>query len=363
MHRPHVNAPSLNFASDNTVGASRKVLDAILAANDGPDAAYGADRWTREAEERLNALFEREVASFLVPTGTAANALALASVVDPWGAVLTHHESHIAADECGAPEFYSAGAKLVGIEGTGGKLTPEALSARLQRMTPGMVHQVQAQALSITQSTECGLVYAADEVAALSATAHGRGLTVHMDGARFANAVAASNASPADITWRAGVDILSFGASKNGALAAEAVVFFDPARADELRWRRKRAGHTLSKGRLLGAQIAALLTDGHWLELARHANARAREIAEAVTAAPDLRLAWPVEANAAFIVMSEARAASLRAAGVVFHPWTAESLPPGDALKPGQLIGRFVCSFATTPEMTQALARLFMKAA
>lgn len=350
---------TLNFASDNTVGASPKVLEAILAANDGPDAAYGADRWTREAEERLSALFEREVASFLVPTGTAANALALASVVDPWGAVLTHHESHIAADECGAPEFYSAGAKLIGIEGVGGKLTTAALAARLARMTPGMVHQVQAQALSITQSTECGLVYAPDEVAALAAVAHDHAMMVHMDGARFANAVAAGTASPADLTWRAGVDILSFGASKNGALAAEAVVFFDPAQAQELRWRRKRAGHTLSKGRLLGAQIVALLGDGHWLDLARHANARAREIAEAVQAAPDLRLAWPVEANAAFVIMSGSRAASLRAAGVVFHPWSAASLPPGDTLAADELIGRFVCSFATTPEMTRALAELF----
>jgi threonine aldolase len=353
MHALH-----LNFASDNTVGASRKVLDAIIAANDGPDAAYGADRWTREAEERLSALFEREVASFLLPTGTAANALALASVVDPWGAVLTHHESHIAADECGAPEFYSAGAKLVGVDGVGGKLVPDALAARLTRMTPGMVHQVQAQALSITQSTECGLVYAPAEVAALSEVARSRGLVVHMDGARFANAAAAGNASPAEMTWRAGVDILSFGASKNGALAAEAVVFFDPARADELRWRRKRAGHTLSKGRLLGAQIAALLTDGHWLDLARHANARAAEIAAAVAASPDTRLAWPVEANAAFIIMGEARAAQLRAAGVVFHPWSAASLPADEALKPGEFIGRFVCSFATTPQMTAKLADL-----
>ena len=344
----------MNFASDNVVGASAKVMAALAEANDGSAAPYGADAWTRRAEEALSALFEREVAAALVTTGTGANALALASVTKPWGAVLTHASSHINEDEGGAPEFFTDGAKLVGIPGVGCKLTPEAVAARLADFKPGAVRHVQPQCLSITQATEDGLVYRPTEVAALAEAIRPRGLALHMDGARFANAVAALGCTPAEATWKAGVDVLSFGLTKNGGWAAEAVVFFDPARAEELVWRRKRAGHTLSKGRFIGAQFEALLAGGHWLELAAHANAMAARLAQGFVAA-GLRLAWPCEANAVFPILPAETAAGLRAAGVGFNDWTERSLPAGAPLPPQRSIGRFVCSFATRESEVDAL--------
>jgi threonine aldolase len=340
----------LNFASDNVVGACPAVMEALTRANEGPAAAYGADPWTTAAEAALATLFERPVAVALVATGTAANALALSCLVDPWGAVLTHEESHIADDEVGAPEFFCHGAKLIGLPGAGAKLTPEVVAAQLARMPAGPIRQTPPQALSITQATECGTVYTPDEIAALSAVAKGRGLTLHMDGARFANAVAALACAPADITWRVGVDVLSFGLTKNGAWAAEAVVFFDAERARTMPWRRKRGGHTLSKGRFLGAQVAALLADGHWLTLARQANAAARRLARGLTAEGGVRLAWPCAANEVFPILSDTMAAHLRAAGVVFHPWSARSLPAGQPLGPSESVYRFVCAFDAQEE-------------
>jgi threonine aldolase len=345
----------MNFASDNAAAASPRVMAHLARAQEGTAAAYGADPWTARVEARLAALFEREVAVSLLATGTAANALALACLVDPWGAVLTHEESHVAEDECGAPEFFSHGAKLVGLPGTGAKLAPATVLAQLARMPTGLVKQVQPQALSITQATECGLVYRPDEVAALTAAARTRGLAVHMDGARFANAVAALGCRPAEITWEAGVDVLTFGATKNGAWAAEAVVFFDRDRAAELPWRRKRGGHTLSKGRFLGAQFEALLEEDHWLELARTANARAARLGEGFARLADVRLGWPVEANEVFAILPDARAARWRAAGAQFHPWSPRALPPGLAPGPGETLVRFVCSFATTEAEIAAL--------
>ncbi len=255
----------MNFVSDNLAGASAPVMQAMAAANDGFAAGYGNDAWTKRVEALFAELFEREVAVFLVTTGTAANSLALASLVQPWGAVLCHHEAHVAADECGAPEFFTGGAKIVGLPGDGCKLVPDVVADQLARMRAGAVHQVQPQLLSITQATECGLVYTPAEIAALKQAILPRGLKLHMDGARFANAVAALGCTPAEITWKAGVDVLSFGGTKNGAFAAEAVIVFDPADAVEMPWRRKRAGHTLSKGRLIGAQFEGLLANRHWL--------------------------------------------------------------------------------------------------
>lgn len=351
----------MNFASDNAVGASPKVMEAIAAANHGSASAYGADPWTARVERALSELFEREVAVALVATGTAANALAIASVTRPWGAVLTHASSHINEDEGGAPEFFADGAKLVGIAGVGCKLAPDAVGARLADFVPGAVRHVQPQCLSITQATEDGLVYRPEEIAALAEAVRPRGLAVHMDGARFANAVAALGCSPAEITWRAGVDALSFGGTKNGAWAAEAVVFFDPALAGELAWRRKRGGHTLSKGRLVAAQFEALLDGGHWLDLARHANAMARRLASGFAAA-GVGLAWPCEANAVFPILPSGLAAALRRQGAVFHDWTERSLPAGIRLEAGDSIGRFVCSFATSPEQVDALLGLVSRA-
>lgn len=347
----------MNFISDNTAGASPRVMAALAAANEGPAAGYGADDWSRRVEERFRALFEREVAAFLVTTGTAANALALASLVRPWGAVLTHRESHIVEDECGAPEFFSDGAKLIELPGIGAKLTAAAVTEALDHRQPGSFHNVQPQALSITQATECGTVYTPAELRALRDASKTRGLAFHMDGARFANAVASLGCSPAEITWRAGIDVLSFGGTKNGAWAAEAVIFFDKAMAEEMTWRRKRAGQTLSKGRFLGAQFEGLLADDHWLDLARHANAQARRLSEAVASGGRARLAWPVEANEVFIILPASLHAALQAAGVRYHPWSTRSLGPENALQPGEILARFVMSFATDPaEVTRLIA-------
>lgn len=346
----------MNFVSDNLAGASAPVMQAMAAANDGFSVAYGNDAWTKRVECLFSDLFEREVAVFLVTTGTAANALALASLVDPWGAVLCHHEAHIAADECGAPEFFTGGAKIVGLPGDGCKLVPDVVADQLARMPAGSLHQVQPQMLSITQATECGLVYNPAEVAALKAAIRPRGLKLHMDGARFANALVALGCTPAEISWKAGVDVLSFGGTKNGAFAAEAVIMFDPSDAAEMPWRRKRGGHTLSKGRLIGAQFEGLLADDHWLALAGHANAMARRLADAVAAAGKLRLAWPCEANEVFLVLPPLAQAGLVAQGVRYIAWSDAALPPGQGLRQGEVVGRFVCSFATQAEEVDRLA-------
>jgi threonine aldolase len=346
----------MNFVSDNLAGASAPVMQAMAAANDGSAAAYGNDAWTKRVEARFAELFERDVAVFLVTTGTAANSLALASLVQPWGAVLCHHEAHIAADECGAPEFFTGGAKIVGLPGDGCKLAPEVVTEQLARMRAGATHQVQPQMLSITQATECGLVYAPAEIAALKQTIAARGLKLHMDGARFANAVAALGCTPAEITWKAGVDVLSFGGTKNGAFAAEAVIVFDPAEAGQMPWRRKRAGHTLSKGRLIGAQFEGLLAGGHWLDLARHANAMASRLARAIEAKGKLRLAWACEANEVFLVLPPRAQATLATQGVQYIAWSGAALPERERLQHGEVVGRFVCSFATQADEVDRLA-------
>lgn len=345
----------MNFVSDNTAGASAPVMAAIAAANDGASSAYGTDAWTGRVERLFSELFEHEVAAFLVTSGTAANALALACLTRPWGAVLTHQESHVADDECGAPEFFADGAKLIGLTGIGNKIAPDSVTRTLMRMREGALHQVQPQALAITQATECGLVYTPAEVRALKAAAEPRGLKLHMDGARFANAVAALGCSPAEITWKAGVDVLSFGGTKNGAWAAEAVIFFDPALAAEMKWRRKRGGHTLSKGRLIGAQFEGLLAGGHWLALARHSNAMAGLLAEAVAKSGVARLAWPCEANTAFLILDAAAQERLKAAGVGYHAWSDTALAEDNALRAGEVIGRFVMSFATRKDDVERL--------
>ncbi|HEY5796133.1 MAG TPA: low specificity L-threonine aldolase [Bosea sp. (in: a-proteobacteria)] len=348
----------MNFVSDNTAGASPNVMAAIAAANDGAASAYGTDVWTHSAEKRFAEIFEHEVAVFLVTSGTAANALALASITRPWGAVLTHEESHVADDECGAPEFFSDGAKLIGLPGAGNKIAPDLVTQTLGRFREGALHQVQPQALSITQATECGTIYSLDEIRALKAAAVPRGLTLHMDGARFANALVTLGCSPAEMTWKAGVDVLSFGGTKNGAWAAEAVIFFDPAKAGEMKWRRKRAGQTLSKGRLIGAQFDGLLADGHWLDLARHANAMALKLAAAIEKSDEARMAWPCQANEVFPILSASLQARLKAAGVGFLAWSDRALPEGVTLTEGEVVGRFVMSFATREEQVEKLTAL-----
>lgn len=349
----------MNFASDNAVGASPRVLAALAALNDGAEIAYGGDEPTRRAVARLSDLFEREVAVHFVATGTASNALALAMLTPPWGAVLCHAEAHVMDDECGAPEFFTAGAKLVGIPGIAGRIEPAALSATLARFPVGAVKSVQPAVLSVSQVTEAGTLYTVEDLRGLADTAHQAGLAVHMDGARFANALVALGATPAEMSWKCGVDVLSLGLTKTGALACEAIVVFDPARhaerLRELAFRRKRAGHTLSKGRLLGAQAFALLEDGHWLDLARHANAMAARLAAGLAAIPGVRLPWPAEANEVFPILPARVDAALRSAGFVYYPWASESLPPGTGPEKDERFVRLVASFATRVEAVDRL--------
>jgi threonine aldolase len=332
----------VNFLSDNTAPVAPSVLDAIIEANAGFAAAYGEDDWTRAVERLLADIFECETAVFLVPTGTAANALALAHVTPPWGAVLCHEDSHIATDECGAPEFFGGGIKLIGLSGEAGKLTPADVKSALAGNREHRPHRMIVSALSITQASEVGTVYRPAEIAALCAVAHENSLTVHMDGARLANALASAGATPAELTWRAGVDVLSLGATKVGALAAEAVVFFDGARAAFMAERRKRAGHLVSKHRFLSAQFLAVLAEGRWLSLARHANVMAEMLARKL-AATGLPPVWPVEANLVFVALPPALDAKLRAAGAHYYARPSRTL----ALGPDQVLARLVTSFAT----------------
>jgi threonine aldolase len=337
----------MNFASDNAAGVAPAVLDAVTRANAGFALGYGNDDITREVERRMAALFARDVAVFLVPTGTAANALALAHLTPPWGGVLCHAEAHIAIDECGAPEFFGGGLKLIGLPGIGAKIAPATLAAAIARHSGHRPHAVQAKTVSLSQVTEAGTVYTAAEVGALAEIAHAHGLKVHMDGARFANAVARLGASAAAVSWQAGIDALSFGATKGGALAAEAIVVFDRDAADALHERRKRGGQLVSKHRFVAAQFAAFLADDNWLDWARHANRMADGLARGL-AARGLSPVWPVEANLVFVVLPREADARLRAAGATYYAWRSDSLPDAIAIGNGDVLARLVTSFATT---------------
>ena len=328
----------MRFFSDNAAAAHPKVIEAIERSN-RLDTAYDGDAWSRRLNGAFSALFGTEVEALWVATGTAANSLALAALCPPYGSILCHRDAHIQTDECGAPEFYTLGAKLLLGDGPGAKLTPAAVEAMLATVRND-VHQVQPHALSITNATEYGCVYTPEETAALGALARARGLRFHLDGARFANAVASLGCSPAELSWRAGVDALSFGFTKNGGLSAECLVLFDRALAEATHYRRKRAGHLLSKGRYLAAQLLAMLKDDLWLRNARAANDAARRLAEA--AGTD-RLVHPVQANEVFIRVSAAEAAALRGLGFDFYDWG-----PGEA--------RLVTSWDSDPAQVDALA-------
>jgi threonine aldolase len=330
-------APPMRFFSDNAAAACPEVMAALAAAN-RLDTAYDGDALSKRLDGAFSVLFQHDVRAIWVATGTAANSLALAALCPPHGSIVCHRDAHIQNDECGAPEFYTHGAKLLLAEGDGAKLTPDSVRALLATVRND-VHQVQPAALSITNATEYGLVYTVDEVAALGELARERRLGFHMDGARFANAVARLGCSPAELTWRAGVDALSFGFVKNGGMSAEMLVFFQPELADATLYRRKRAGHLLSKGRFLAAQVLAMLEGDVWLRNARAANESAATLAEA---AGD-RLVLPVEANEIFLKVTPDEAAALRAKGFDFYDWG-----PGEA--------RLVTSWDSDPGHVQALA-------
>lgn len=339
----------MNFASDNTSAAAPEILAAVTAANTGYAMPYGNDPIMEQVRTRLREIFEApEAAVYLVATGTAANALSCAILTQPWGAVFCHRHAHIEEDECGAPEFYTGGAKLVLIDGASAKMQPAALHETIANTGGTGVHNVQRGMVSITNATENGTVYSASDVRALCDVAKGFGLPVHMDGARFANALAAAGCTPAEMTWKAGVDVLSFGGTKNGCLGVEAVIIFDPAKAWEFELRRKRAGHLFSKHRFLSAQMLAYLEGGLWLRLAARSNASAARLSAGIVALPGAGLVHPTEANAVFARWSRAGHVRAKAGGAAYYFWPFDqSLEgPGDAL----LAARLVCSWSTTAE-------------
>ena len=331
------------FASDNTSGAPPEVMQALLRANEGFARSYGGDDIMARVTAQVRTLFDAPDAQVhLVATGTAANALALAALTPPWGAVFCHRHAHIAEDECGAPEFYTNGAKLVLIDGAHGRITPAALTEALATTGASGVHGVQRGCLSLTNVTEAGTVYTPAEIAALTAIAKSHGLPCHLDGARFANALVATGATPAEMTWRAGIDVLSFGGTKNGLLGVEAVVLFDPAKSWELELRRKRGGHLFSKHRFLSAQMEAYLQDDLWLRLAAQANAMGQRLAQGIAGLNHVALTHPSQANMIFANWEPGGHARLQAAGAVYF-----DLRP---LPDGRETARMVASWNTTED-------------
>ncbi len=337
------------FASDNWAGAADEIAASLQKHSTGFSPAYGASDLDKRLEQRFNDLFETDVAVFFVGTGTAANSLALSAVNRPGGFVLCHREAHLIEDECGAPEFFTSGARMAPIDGSLGKIDPEALERALARFDPNFVHHGQPMAVSLTQSTEVGTVYQPDELATIAEHSHHYGLPVHMDGARFANALVRLDVSPAEMTWKSGIDVLSFGGTKNGCWCAEALVFFDPDRAKQLPFIRKRAAQLFSKTRFIAAQFHAYLDDDLWLRLARRANEMADRLAQGIIGSRQAKITWQSESNELFVLMPKSRAEFLMQSGAQFYPWPVPEdfksrVPRGEGLY------RLVTSFATEPE-------------
>lgn len=329
----------MNFVSDNAYGAAQEMLEALRAVNDGAVPSYGEDALTARLNAELARVFEHEVVVFPVITGTAANALALSTLAPPHGTIFCHRDAHIATDECGAPELFTQGARLSILDGTHGKITPAELEEAVSHIAVGSVHHSQPAAVSITQAAEMGTCYRPDEVRSISVAVQGQGMKLHMDGARLANALAFLGCKPAEVTWKAGVDALSFGMTKNGALAAEAVVFFRREDVQAFEFRRKRFGHLVSKMRFVAAQLLCGLESDRWLDWAGMANAFARTLAERLGGIAGVEIIHPVEANLVFASMPEPLVQILRARGAMFYDWG----PPRNGRRPV----RFVTSFAT----------------
>lgn len=332
----------INLRSDNEVGAHPLIIEAVSRAfSSGSAFSYGNDEWTQRVERRLRDIFEKpDLVAYPVTVGTAANVLALACCTPPWGSIYCHPVAHIAAEETNAAEFYS-GARLVRVDGEAGKIDPKKLAEALAQPVYGVVHFSQPSAVSLTQATEHGTVYAPEEIAALSTSAHRHGLKMHMDGARFANALAFVGCTAAELTWKAGIDVLSLGATKNGAMAAEVVVFFKAELAKDFEFRRKRGGHLVSKMRLLSSQLDAYFADGLWLANARHSNAMARRLVAGLTPLKGVQLLYRVDANEIFVVLPAHVHDALQEAGAQYHPW------PSD--RPGERAFRLVTAFDTDP--------------
>jgi threonine aldolase len=349
------------FASDNWAGAHPQIAKRLSEAAATYAVPYGEDEADQRVEKKLAAMFERDVSVFFVATGTAANSLALASVSKTAPLIFCHPEAHVIHHEGGAVEFMTAGGKLVPVGGDGksqGKIDPAKLKKAIAHYPATDVHVGQKVALTLSQATEAGTVYTVDEIAELSAIAHEAGMKVHMDGARFSNAVAALGVTPAEMTWKAGIDILSLGGTKNGCWCAESIVYFNREDAAGLPHLRKRAANLFSKSNFIAQQFDAWLDDDLWLDLGRHANRMADKLVAAVKASKDVRLAWATGSNQIFLIMTDAKAAGLRAAGARFYEWAT---PAGmeHLVGENEQIRRFITSFATREEDIDTVAKLF----
>jgi threonine aldolase len=335
------------FTSDNAAPAHPAIMDAMLRANSGYTPGYGAEDAMDNVRQSIRDLFEAPNASvFLVSTGTAANALALATMTKPWETIFCHRNAHIEEDECGAPEFYSNGAKLTLVEGPDAIMTTESLQAAIDYTARLGVHNVQHGSLSITNVTEVGTVYSLRQIQDLTRIAHARGVKTHLDGARFANAMVALDCTPADLTWKSGIDAVSFGGTKNGCLGVEAVIFFDPEMAWEFELRRKRGGHLLSKHRMLSAQMQGYLDDNLWIELAKHANQAGQKLATGLKEISQVEFAHPCHANMIFANWTRATHDALAAASSKYYFWPDDPKPTGPADE--KLTARLVCNWSTS---------------
>jgi len=332
----------MNFASDNTAGVAPAILNAIAQANEGHALGYGGDDWTARLQDRFSELFETRVRVFPVATGTAANALSLAAISPSWGLVYCSEAAHINTAEANAAGFFGGGLKLVPVTGNHGRIAAEALRETLAAIQPGQLHRGQPAAVSLTQASDLGAVYRIADIRAISEVAKARGLRVHMDGARFANALARLGCSPAEMSWRAGVDILSFGATKNGGALCDAIVVFTPELTDGLAVQLRRAGQVWSKMRFASAQLAAYVADGLWLRLAQASNAAAARIAAGIAGLPGLRLVAPVEANELFLEVPSPAMDALEQDGFQFY-------------RRSPTLARFVCRFDVTESEADAL--------
>lgn len=337
----------MNFASDNAYGVSPEIIEALVAVNQGAAGSYGGDETTARLGEKMNEIFEKDVAVFPVPSGTGANALALSTMVPSFGAVLCHEEAHINVDECGAVELYTGGCKLIGLEGLGAKLTVEGLQARLASFVRGD-HDPRRCAVSITQATELGTVYGLDEIGAIGALCKQNGMHLHMDGARFANALVSLGCTPAEMTWKAGVAAVSFGVTKNGGMITDAVVFFDTALAEDFDRRRLQGGQLIAKGRYASAQILAYLEDDLWLRNARHANAMAAKLSAGLTQVEGIQLHAQTQANEVFAVLPTHVHQGLQQGGAVYHCWPANPNSGPVPSASGAVLARLVTSFGTS---------------
>ena len=330
------------FTSDNISSACPEVMEALAKANEANSPSYGEDPWTHDLAARLGEIFETPVTVFPVTTGTAANALALSTLTPAFGKIFCHELAHINTDECGAPELFTGGAKLIDMPGANGRITAQALEETIYGA--GNVHHAQPASVSITQACESGTVYSIEEIEAIAAVAHSHNLSMHMDGARFANALATLGVTPAQMTWQAGIDVLSFGGTKNGCLAAEAVVFFKPELVGDFAFLQKRAGQLLSKSRFISSQFAGYLADDVWMRNARQANLMAQRLSKGLADLPGLELAYPTQSNEVFVVMSAALIDRLSATGLVIN----------DEELDGKAV-RFVAAWNTTESEVDAL--------